>query len=373
MQMIRFGTLDFNDECRNAIYDLINQKDVQLSMGKNVYGFEMDFAKWIGSRYAVFMNSGTSALMAAIQSIKDIYLNQNLNVKTVTTSALTYPANWNVIKYCGLKPYIQDVDNQFVTDMYMMRVKEHNRKNINITMPIHLLGKPVRNLTSFLPDIEDTCEALGSSFNGKKLGTFGKCGVFSFYVSHQISTVEGGMVVTDNTDLYENLLSARDNGRLCVCSMCTLKFNGTCKKRFLRELKTNERRWSTGMVIGGNFKPTEFQGVLGRVKMESIDQNINRRHQIFKRYEQEFNSLVEENGEYIIPIAYPVKVSSPQKACEFLEKNKIESRGMFPSYALKYKSASRISNSFILIPLHHKLLNLEVETIIEKVKKCQDL
>lgn len=367
--MIRFGTLDYTDKERNALSDLINQKDPQLSMGKNVHLFEMTFARWLGSKYAVLMNSGTSALMAALQSVKDYYEGAYTPIKRVATTALTYPANWNTIKYCGLKPYIEDVTDQYVVDYGKSKVLCDEDTAL---MAVNLLGKPCHGIDRLPPEIEDSCEALGSSLNGKKLGTFGDCGVFSFYVSHQISTIEGGMVVTDNPVMYENLLSARDNGRLCVCPVCTLKFEGRCNKRFATEV-SHEKRWETGTVLGGNFKPTEIQGALGCVKMESIDENINARNKIFLKYSEEFNTLKQEKGEFIVPIAYPVEVKNPQKACERLERVGIEARGMFPSYAMKYKNATKLSSTNILIPLHHKLSDEDVEFVIEQVKLCQNL
>ena len=236
--MIRFGSIDWNEDCKNAISDLINVSEPQLTMGKNVNLFEMQFAKWLGSKYAVFMNSGTSAVMTAIQSVKDIYIQEGEEPKQVSTTALTYPADWNAIRYCNLKPHISDVNDQMVQDLYK---NDYGCSLYDMTMPVHLLGKPCKGIDKFCSDIEDTCESLGSSVNGKKLGTFGHCGVFSFYVSHQMTTIEGGMVVTDNLDLYENLLSSRDNGRLCVCPQCTLKLAGKCKKRYAQETQQNER------------------------------------------------------------------------------------------------------------------------------------
>ena len=253
-----------------------------------------------------------------------------------------------------------------------MSLISNERWNIsNILMPVHLLGKPCVYTGEIMPDIEDACEALGSSVDGRKLGTFGRVGCFSFYVSHQISTVEGGMCVTNSKEVYEKLLSARDNGRLCTCPVCSLKSSGVCKKRY--EGSTSERRWATSSVIGGNFKPTEFQGVLGVVKMKTIDENINRRNKIFLRYAEEFQTLIQEPGEFIVPIAYPVKVAEPQKAVAYLEKQGIEVRGMFPAYSEAFKNATAISNSHILIPLHHKLVEEEVEKVIEETKKCQNL
>jgi dTDP-4-amino-4,6-dideoxygalactose transaminase len=368
-KLIRFGSIDWNEDCKNAIYDLINVSEPQLTMGKNVNLFETQFAKWLGSKYAVFMNSGTSAVMAAIQSVKDIYIKEDILPCYVRTTALTYPADWNAIQYCGLKVCGQDV-----TDQMVMNVGNGRQTNINeISMPVHLLGKPCHNIQHIATDIEDTCESLGSSINGRKLGTFGHCGVFSFYVSHQMTTIEGGMVVTNNPDLYENLLSARDNGRLCVCPQCTLKFVGKCKKRYAQETHKNERRWATGTVIGGNFKPTEFQGALGCVRMKTLDENVGRRNKIFLRYAEEFDTIIQEKGEFIVPIAYPVKVRNPSTACEHLEFEGIEARGMFPSFGPKFKNATKISETHILIPLHHNMSDEDVETVIGTVKKCQNL
>jgi CDP-6-deoxy-D-xylo-4-hexulose-3-dehydrase len=364
--MIRFGTLDFTEECQCAVANLVTEDDPQLSMGKYVHQFETEFAKWLGSRYAVLVNSGTSALMVALSAIKPMLIDE-YKIKSVITSALTYPANWNAISFCGLKTKIEDVTDQYVMDA----MSEKSLDVSTLLMPVHLLGKPCPNTDMFIPDIEDTCEALGSSIDGKKLGTFGLCGVFSFYISHQITTVEGGMVVTNNKELYENLLSARDNGRLCTCPICTLKVNGVCKKR--QDSATDERRWAIGDVVGGNFKPTEFQGILGCVKMKTIDDNINRRNKIFLRYAEEFNTLRQESGEFIVPIAYPVKVKNPRQSVALLESVGIEARGMFPAYSPEFINASEISKTHILIPLHHKMSDEDVDKVIEEVKKLESL
>jgi dTDP-4-amino-4,6-dideoxygalactose transaminase len=342
--MIRFGTVDFGEKERNAIMDLMSIADPMLTLGARVHEFERKFAGWIGSKYAVMVNSGTSALITAILAYDEPVL---------ATAALTYCATWNAIKLANKMLILQDVGNDFVV---------HNGKVPCVA--VHLLGKPCRAFNG----IEDTSEALGSKIRNKKLGTFAALGTFSFYVAHIITTVEGGMVVTDSKELYEKCLSIRDNGRICVCPECSLKTTGKCLKRL--GFNQIERRWMT-RGLGFNFKPTEFQGVLGLVKMDKIDWICGRRHEIYKIYEEEFHSLPEEPDEFIVPLAYPVQVSDPRQVLARLEVAGIEARGMFPAYSQKFKNAYRISQSYILLPNHQNLSDENVKYIIECVRVCQ--
>lgn len=357
--MIRFGTLDFQDDERKVIQNLIDIDDPQLSMGKKVYEFEQRFANWLGSKYAVMVNSGTSALMTSLSALR-IYMKDG--VGPMHTTSLTYPAVWNAIETTNYTPYIMDVDDSFVVPFHVSP-SDYDRFSLD-NLSVHLLGKPCK-----VPAlIEDASEALGTSFQGKNLGTLSFMGIFSFYVAHTITTIEGGMVVTDNKELYDLCRSIRDNGRICTCPICTLKTIGKCQKR--EDFEGIERRWKT-QNLGYNFKPTEFQGALGCVKMDKIDANIVRRHEIFLRYAEEFNTLKEEKGEYIVPIAYPVKVKNPQKSVAKLLEQGIECRGMFPAYSPHHENAYKISQTYILIPLHHNLSDENVEYIIERVKERQ--
>ncbi len=356
--MIRFGYIDFGSMERNAIYDLINDSQPQLSMGKNVYEFEKEFAEWLGSNYAVLVNSGTSALMTAIKAFKD---ENEPNSELITTTALTYCATWNAILNSGLGLLLKDVGKDFVMHYtFDNDIAGDTYDYIESGLSVHLLGKPCRIYTP----IEDASEALGSSLKGRKLGTEGHYNCFSLYVAHQINTIEGGMITTDSKERYEALRELRDNGRICTCPICTLKVSGKCSKR---ANDTTDRRWATN-AFGFNHKPTEFQGVLGLCKMKKIDANIKRRNEIFKWYADTFGTLTQEPDEFIVPIAYPIKVKDPQKAICKLEKEGIETRGMFPAYSKQYVTAYELSRTHILIPAHQGLSDKDVQYIIEKVK-----
>jgi len=353
--MIRFGTLDWGIEEKKAIEDLVSPENPQLSMGKKVYEFERKFAEWLGTDYAVMVNSGTSALITAIKTMQTHNMINELH-----TTALTYTADWNALDVCNV-PYIpHDVGNDFVVHANLNDVEDF----YSDWLSVDLLGKPCR----IGNDIDDASEALGSELKGTKMGANALIGTFSFYVAHQITTIEGGMVVTDDKTLYETMLSIRDNGRICTCSPCTLKTTGICQKR--SRSQAIERRWET-KTQGYNFKPTEFQGALGLVKMTKIDKICQRRHEIFKWYEAELGDLKEESDEYIVPLAYPVKVDHAPTALEIMEKQDIECRGMFPAYSSVYNNAYRISQEYILIPSHQDLSDEDIQSIIENVNQCR--
>ena len=358
--MIRFGCIDFGPNEREAIIDLIGPSDPQLTMGKRVYDFERSFAKWLGSKYAVMVNSGTSALLTALHGLR---INQNIEGvgKVIQTTSLTYCADWNALSLSGLSWEPRDVGDDFV-----MHLDDYDPAldSCRDFLSVDLLGKPCR-VTNL---IDDASEAVGSKLQNRKMGTHALCGTFSFYVAHIINTIEGGMVVTDDNELYETFLSIRDNGRVCTCPVCTLKTQGKCSKR--TNSSSIERRWET-QHTGGNYKPTEIQGALGLVKMSKIDMICKRRHDIYKRYFEEFKEMAEESDEYIVPLAYPVKVKDPTKTLAYMEKQGVECRGMFPAYSAAYKNAYRISQSYILVPAHQELSDNDVEFIINSVKTCQ--
>lgn len=346
--MIRFGTLDWGVDEQKAIQTLISQENPQLTLGKKVFEFERKFAGWLNVNYAVMVNSGTSALVAAIKTLQFHNIIDRLYVP-----ALTYAATWNALKNCHVNYAVKDVNNGFV-------VKDFNWHNKFLS--VDLLGKPSRVHAV----IDDACEAMGSKLKGEKMGTTALIGVFSFYVAHIITTVEGGMAVTNDKTLYETLRMVRDNGRICTCPVCALKTTGFCRKRINES--SIERRWDTKLA-GFNFKPTEFQGVLGIAKMSKIDEICARRHEIFKIYEEELGDLKEEVDEYIVPLAYPVKVKDAKYTLEYMNKQGIECRGMFPAYSTSYRNAYRISQECILVPTHQDLSDADVYYIIEKVRE----
>lgn len=368
--MIRVGTLDWGREEREALCELVSEENPQLTLGKYCAQFEDEFAKYIGTRYAIFVNSGTSALFLALRSVKIL---SSLLYGHVVTTSLTYMATYNAIISNGFDPYPIDIEpNSLNMDL----------KSISngIIIPVHLMGKPVRRLREWAVKhvdsiiIEDAAQAIGSKLGNKRLGSIGLVAAFSFFPAHQITTIEGGMITTNDEKIAEICRALRDNSRVCTCPVCTLKTKGICKKR---EGYTGEIRWAIYDYAGFNMKPTEIQGLLGHLKMKKIDRIVERRHQIFKAYSEEFeptniSALQEEKGEYICPLAFPIIVPNRQDRQEVinkLHKAGVEARGMYPSRG-DCKNAEAASRRCLFLPAHQNLSDEDVKHVIGCMKNA---
>lgn len=371
--MIRLGTTDFGNEERKAIADLISVEDPNLTMGKYTKKFEELFARWVGVKYAIAVNSGTSALIIALKALLE-YIKGSCSY--VLTTPLTYPATWNSIINSKLIPVYRDINlNSLNIEIDVDEIFSNERLYYMlqyILLPVHLFGNPIRNikeLSEVFLLIEDCSQAHGSTINGKKVGSFGIAGCFSFYPAHTITTIEGGMITTNDKDFAEICYSLRDNGRICTCNPCTLKTNGRCKKQRLDD--EEEIRWKT-KYYGFNMKMTEFQAALGVVKMKKIDKICERRHKIMLRYLEEIPNGVfsSDNKVKIVPMAYPIFTKKDKKTTMLRLRSKgIEARGMFIAKDNNYENAVYATKHGLYIPCHQNLTDEQIDYIINVVKE----
>ena len=205
-----------SDDIKSGIKVLLSK---QITMNKKTEEFEKYFAKKIGVKHALMVNSGSSAnLLATFASGNPM---RKLRFKAgdeAIIPVLCWPTSlWPIIQ-AGLIPKFVDVNiNNFSIDIN--ELKKHISKNTKAMMIVHVLGNSSNILKIselakknkiFL--IEDTCESLGSQYNGKFLGTFGDFGTYSFYYSHQITSGEGGMIVCNNIEDYKLIYSMRSHG-----------------------------------------------------------------------------------------------------------------------------------------------------------------
>tara|TARA_B100000029_G_scaffold269629_1_gene264969 strand:+ start:6402 stop:7628 length:1227 start_codon:yes stop_codon:yes gene_type:complete len=191
----------------------------KITMGEITKKFEKEFAKYLGVKYALMVNSGSSANLLAFfalinpRSKKKIKLNSECLIPAVCWSTSLWP-----IIQSGLKPRFVDVDTKTL-NINIKDLKKKINKKTKVVMAVHILGNST-NMNELkkiikknkLTLVEDTCESLGSKFGSKYLGTFGRFGTFSFYVSHQISAGEGGMIVCNDSNDYKTLYSLRSHG-----------------------------------------------------------------------------------------------------------------------------------------------------------------
>ena len=280
----------YNHEEVNAMVEVfLNDK---LTMGENVSCFEKEFANYVGSKYAIMVNSGSSANLLAMAVLSNFKYTNRLNAgdKIIVPTVCWSTSVWPIIQM-GLIPVFVDI-NQETLNADIEQVEQLLRTDDKIKgmVVVHILGN-CTNMTKLMELkqkynlilMEDTCESLGTTYNNKYLGTFGECGTYSFYFSHHITTIEGGMVVTDEEEIYELLKCLRAHG-------------------WTRGQKSHENICAVDnrfcfINIGYNLRPMESQAAMGRVQLKKLSsQNDNRK----KNYDKIITKIKNSGSDKLI-------------------------------------------------------------------------
>ena len=264
--------------------------DGWLTAGRFTADFERQLAQFVGARSALFVNSGSSANLVALSGLTspklgDRALKQGDEVLTV---AMGFPTTVNPIIQNGLRPVVVDVDLKTL-DAIPERLEEAISTKTRAIMMAHTLGNPfdldtVQRLCKEhnLWMIEDSCDALGSTYRGQRTGSFGDTATLSFYPAHHITTGEGGAVFVKSPLVKKQVESFRDWGRDCYCE--TGKDN-TCAKRFgwqLGDLPEGYDHKYTYSHIGYNLKATDMQAALGISQLAKVEFFIQRRKENYE-------------------------------------------------------------------------------------------
>lgn len=339
--------------------------------------FEKAFANLLGVRYVSLVNSGSSANLVAFSALTSSDLKERA-IKPgdeVITAATGFPTTVNPIVLKQCVPVFVDCD--VATRNVLARdIEKAITKKTKAIMIAHTLGNPfeLKKIAKLAKEnnlwfVEDCCDALGSTYDGKLVGTFGDIATFSFYPAHQITMSEGGAVVTNNPWLHKSIRQFRDWGRDCWCD--TGKDN-TCRRRFgwkLGDLPFGYDHKYTYSQIGYNLKVTDMQAAIGVAQLKKLPTFIQKRKENFtslyagfKKYEKYFvlpKSEKEANpcwfGFMIV-----VKKNAPFNRLDlvnYLEENKIVTRSLFsgnlvrhPAYkSIKYKTIGKLINSDIIM------------------------
>ena len=278
--------------------------DFWLTTGRFAEQFERSFARRVGVREARLVNSGSSANLLAVSALTSPTLGER-RLKSgdeIITVAAGFPTTVNPILQNQLVPVFIDVElGTYNADVSQLEAALSPRTRGIIFA--HTLGNPFDAVAvqqfARLHDlwlIEDCCDALGASFNGQGVGTFGDIATFSFYPAHHITMGEGGCVVTDKPALAKLLESFRDWGRDCWCAPGK---DNTCGKRFDWELGTLPCGYDhkyTYSHIGYNLKVTDMQAAVGVSQLKKLDGFIAARRSNFARLRQ----ALEEHQEYFL-------------------------------------------------------------------------
>lgn len=372
MKKIPYATQWINDDDISEVVSAL--KSSYLTQGPKVAEFERKVAEYCGVKYAVAVNSGTAALHSACFAAgikKD---------DEVITSPITFVATSNAVLYCGGKPVFSDIDDKTI-NIDPKEIKKNITSKTKAIIPVHFAGYPcdmeevsVIAKNNNLVVIEDACHAIGSEYKGSKIGSckYSDMTVLSFHAVKHMTTGEGGMVLTNNKDLYEKLLLFRTHG--------------ITRSTELLERK-DEGPWYYEMhSLGFNYRITDFQCALGISQLKKLDQFINRRREIVEKYNEAFR----DNNNLVIPVElnqvrsswhlYVIRVKKDRRDIfnVLREAGVLVNVHYFPVYLQPYyqklgydngqcPKAEQYYEQAITLPLFPKMRDEEVDYVIEQV------
>lgn len=246
-----------------------------FTMGKEVQAFEKAFAEYIGSQYAVMSNSGSSANLLMVAALFFTKENRLQPGDEVIVPAVSWSTTYFPLHQYGLRLLFVDIDLETL-NYDLGELERAITDRTRLIMVANLLGNPndFNRIKAMIGSrnirvIEDNCESMGAEFNGKKAGTFGAMGSFSSFFSHHISTMEGGLTVTDDEELYQIMLSLRAHG----WTRNLPKFNHVCGEKSDDPFKESFRF----VLPGYNLRPLEVSGALGVEQVKKLPMLIAER------------------------------------------------------------------------------------------------
>ena len=310
-------------ETKEALAEFI-VKAQRLSMDSKCFEFEAAFAKHQGRKHAILFNSGGSANLALLQSLKNL---SRLKVNdAVGFSALTWSTNTMPIFQMGLQAIPIDCEPSTLNISSSTLEERLNSTKIQALFITNALGfagdlDKIRDICcdKGIIFIEDNCEALGTELNGVKTGNFGLASTFSFFVAHHMSTIEGGMICTDDDELAEMLKIVRANGW-----DRNLTPEGQFKWRKKFGIKSEFEAKYTFYDLGFNMRPTEITGFIGLCQLQYLEMNINKREENYIHLERvvkvnpELVSFDLSHLSRISNFAFPVLCKSPELKDKYL-------------------------------------------------------
>ena len=319
---------NFTEADMDSVIKLLKQKNIKLTQSKYVKKFEEAWSKWLGVKYSVFVNSGSSANLLTIAVLKILY-----GKGEIILPALTWVSDVNSVIQNNFKPIFVDINPKNLSMSEEQIMKKVNKRTLAVFIT-HAQGFNglSSKLIAFLKKkrillIEDVCESHGATFKNKKLGTFGKISNFSFYYAHHMSTIEGGMVCTNDKKIYELVKALRSHG------MARESGNSTFEKRIIKKYPELSPKFIF-LYSGYNFRNTEVGAIIGLSQLKSLDKNNKTRVKNFKsflkfidkkKYRNDFDTVGSSN--YAFPVIFKKKsLRFRSKFEKALLKNNIEFR-----------------------------------------------
>lgn len=315
----------FNEQCTKEALSKFILQAKQLSMGEQVAVFEEDFALFQGIKRAILVNSGGSANLAMLQSLKN--LGRLKDGDKIGFSALTWSTNVMPILQLGMRPIPVDCDRNTLNTMSHQLKKRLTDTDLQAFFITNALG-----FTGDLPNIldvcyengiiliEDNCEALGTELPAGKAGNFGIMSSFSLFVAHHMSTIEGGLICTNDEEIEEMLKIVRANGW-----DRNLRAHQQQKWRKKYGVNSEFEAKYTFYDLGYNIRPTEITGFLGRYQLKFLKENIAIREKNYLTLESyvkdnpDLQTLDRSHISVLSNFAFPILCKSPQLKNRYMD------------------------------------------------------
>ena len=381
----------------DLVQDTIDKKDIdaliswlssypRLTKGQVTLDFEKKFAEWIGSDYAIFVNSGSSANLLMIYALK--YAEKLKNNK-VCVPSLCWATDLAPVLQFDLEPVLVDcnLDNLSVDIEHLEHVFKTESPSALILVSVLGLSPDMDRITSLCKEydvilIEDNCESQGTAYKGKRLGNFGIMSSFSTYFGHTMSTIEGGVITTNDKEMYDLLLQLRSHG-------WDRDLDSEKQKDLRNDWQVEDfAALYTFFIPGFNLRSTDLQAFIGLGQLDKIDSSIEKRFENYKYFKEKlspwiwFPNDIEES--FTANFAIPIILDSSEKKKSLvndLEENNISCRplisgsmGTQPFYKKLYgekilPNCSVVDDRGIYVPNHPMLEIEDIDRICEIILK----
>ena len=385
-QQLGVGGVDISAKEKKYVLDVLNNG--RLSYGPYSEKFEKSFARAHDCKFAIFVNSGTSALRLAVATLKDLEHWQDGD--EIICPAVTFVASSNVVIMNGLKPVFVDVDSK-TYNIDPQKIEEKITKRTRAIMVVHLFGQPaemdpIMKLAKKykLKIIEDSCETVMVKYKGKPVGSFGDISCFSTYIAHILVTGVGGLACTNNKKYALKIKSLANHGRDGIY----MSMDDDKNLNPARLSKVVSRRFRF-VSFGYSFRATEMEAALGLAQMENKDKILKKRQEnaryllaqlkVFEKWLQ-----LPSWPEYVTHafMMFPIVIKkragiSKKKLVMCLEELNVETRDMLPlinqpiyrktfgNLESKFPVAKWINKNGFYIGCHQQLSKADLDYIVK--------
>ncbi|HOJ52807.1 MAG TPA: DegT/DnrJ/EryC1/StrS family aminotransferase [Syntrophales bacterium] len=360
---------EIDETDREAVLEVLSTPF--LSLGPKINEFEEAVSRYVGTKYAVAVNSGTSGLHLSVRA-SGIGKGDE-----VITTPFSFIASANCIIYEQAKPVFVDIDPQTL-NIDEGLIEEKITERTKAILPVHVFGIPCRMdaiqhiaKRHNLIVIEDACEAIGAAYKNKKVGTFGLAGVFAFYPNKQITTGEGGIVVTNNQKMADLMKSLRNQGR------------------------SPAGKWLAHERIGFNYRLSDIHAALGVSQMSRIEKILEKRKRVASYYMRHLANIEEIELPptppetevswfvFVIRLRPRLKKSHRDRIMHLLQKKGIECGNYFPPIHLQpfyrkmygfrkgsFPVAESVAERTIALPFYNYLSEEDIRYVCDSLKEA---